>query len=132
MSLRDKLKEFQDAERLAADQRRVELELYERSVNQTRDVEFLRRELAGHLISSRNLTQQWTHRLAEVRRLGYDHKEDYAQRMVIKYSALQLQALCGLATLASPSGPDKIERTDIPSTTGNPSGGGRGNGPLGK
>ena len=35
MSLRDKLKEFQDAERLAADQRRVELELYERSVNQT-------------------------------------------------------------------------------------------------
>ncbi len=132
MSLRDKLKEFQDAERLAADQRRVELELYERSVNQTRDVEFLRRELAGHLISSRNLTQQWTHRLAEVRRLGYDHKEYYAQRMVIKYSALQLQALCGLATLASPSGPDKIERTDIPSTTGNPSGGGRGNGPRGK
>jgi hypothetical protein len=126
MSLGDKLKEFQDAERLAADQRRVELELYERSVNQTRDAEFLRRELAGHLISSRSLTKQWTHRLAEVRRLGYDHKEDYAQRMVIKYSALQLQALCGLATLASLTGPNKSEHTNIPSATVSPSGGPRG------
>ena len=132
MSLRDKLKGFQDAERLAADQRRVELKLYERSVNQTRDAEFLRRELAGHLVSSRNLTEQWAHRLAEVKRLGYEHKEDYAQQMVIKYTALQLQALCGLATLASPSDADKIERTDIQSTTGNPSGGGRGNVPRGK
>jgi hypothetical protein len=129
MSLRDKLKEIQDAERRAADQRRIELELYERSVNQTRDAEFLRRELAGHLISSRSLAKQWTHRLAEVRRLGYDHKEDYAQRMVIKYSALQLQALCGLATLASLSGADKTERIDIPSVNGSPSGRGRGNGP---
>jgi hypothetical protein len=126
MSLGDKLKEFQDAERLAADQRRVELELYERSVNQTRDAEFLRRELAGHLISSRSLTKHWTHRLAEVRRLGYDHKEDYAQRMVIKYSALQLQALCGLATLASLTGPNKSAHTNIPSATGSPSGGPRG------
>jgi hypothetical protein len=126
MSFRDKLKEIQEAERRAADQRRIELELFERSVNQTRDAEFLRRELAGHLISSRSLAKQWTHRLAEVRRLGYDHKEDYAQRMVIKYSALQLQALCGLATLASLTDPNKSEHTNIPSATGSPCGGPRG------
>jgi len=101
MSLRNKLKEIRDAERQAADQRRLEQEMYERSVNQTRDPEFLRRELAGHLFSSSKLAKHWAYQLAEVKRLGYDHKENYAQQMVIRYSGLELQALCGLAALAS-------------------------------
>lgn len=40
-------------------------------------------------------------RLEEIIQLGYGHKETYAHAMVLKYSALELQALCGLASLAA-------------------------------
>lgn len=98
-----------------------------------RDPEHLRKELGGIFIKMRHNKAEWERRLKEVRQLGYFHKEDGTRQMVLKYSALELQALCGLATLASSPGAENYpESTDNPSTNENPSGGGRGNAPRGK
>ncbi len=94
-----------------------------------RDPEHLRKELVGIFIKMRQNKVEWERRLKEVRELGYSHKEDGTLRMVLKYSALELQALCGLATLASsPIADNYPDSTDNTSTTGNPSGAARGNG----
>lgn len=64
----------------------------------------LSKELVSLFMSHRQSKLRAQARLEEVIRLGYDHKETYAQAMVLKYSALELQDLCGLASLAAKSG----------------------------
>lgn len=104
-----------------------------RLADRLRDPEHLRKELVDIFFEMRQNKVDWERRLKEVRKLGYSHKEDGTQRMALKYTALELQALCGLATLASSPGAESYpEGTDNPSTAGNPSGGGRCNGPRGK
>lgn len=66
-----------------------------------RDPEHLRKELVDIFFEMRQNKVDWERRLKEVRKLGYSHKEDGTQRMVLKYTALELQALCGLAALVS-------------------------------
>lgn len=61
----------------------------------------LRKELASLFMCHRQSKMRAQERLEEIINLGYDHKETYAQAMVLKYSALELQALCGLASLAA-------------------------------
>lgn len=61
----------------------------------------LTKELSTLFISYRQSKLRAQARLEEIIQLGYDHKETYAQAMVLKYSALELQALCGLASLAA-------------------------------
>lgn len=101
-----------------------------RLTDRLRDPEHLRKELGGIYIKMRQNKVEWERRLKEVREQGYSHKEDGTRQMVLKYSALELQALCGLATLASsPSTENNPESTDNSSAETNPSGGGRGNGP---
>ena len=60
----------------------------------------LTKELATLFIGYRQSKLRAQARLEEIIQLGYDHKETYAQAMVLKYSALELQALCGLASMA--------------------------------
>ena len=101
-----------------------------RLADRLRDPEHLRKELGGIYIKMRQNKVEWERRLKEVREQGYSHKEDGTRQMVLKYSALELQALCGLATLASsPSARIDYENTDYTNADTNPSGGGRGNGP---
>ena len=101
-----------------------------RLADRLRDPEHLRKELVGIYIKMRQNKVEWERRLKEVREQGYSHKEDGTRQMVLKYSALELQALCGLATLASsPSAENDSESTDNTNADPNPSGGGRGNGP---
>ena len=100
-----------------------------RLTDRLRDPEHLRKELGGIYIKMRQNKVEWERRLIEVREQGYSHKEDGTRQMVLKYSALELQALCGLATLASsPSAENDSESTDNTNADPNPSG--RGNGPL--
>ncbi len=95
-----------------------------------RDPEHLRKELGGIFIKMRQNKAEWERRLKEVRQLGYSHKEDGTRQMVLKYSALELQALCGLATLAlAQSTYNEPKSADNTNADTNPSGGGRGNGP---
>jgi len=104
-----------------------------RLADRLRDPEHLRKELGGIFFEMRQNKAKWERRLKEVRQLGYSHKEDGTRQMVLKYSALELQALCGLATLASPKSTyNKPKSADNTNTDTNPSGGGRGNGPRGK
>ena len=72
-----------------------------RLADRLRDPEHLRKELVGIFLEMRKNKVEWQRRLKEVRELGYSHKEDGTRQMVLKYSALELHALCGLATLAS-------------------------------
>ena len=100
-----------------------------RLADRLRDPGHLRKELVGIYIKMRQNKVEWERRLKEVREQGYSHKEDGTRQMVLKYSALELQALCGLATLASsPSTENNPESTDNINADPNPSG--RGNGPL--
>ena len=99
-----------------------------RLADRLRDPEHLRKELGGIYIKMRQNKVEWERRLKEVRKLGYSHKEDGTQRMVLKYTALELQALCGLATLASsPSPQNDSESKD--DTNAEPNPGGRGHSP---
>jgi hypothetical protein len=61
----------------------------------------LKKELTSLFISHRQSKLRSQARLEEIIQLGYDHKETYARAMVLKYSALELQALGGLASLAA-------------------------------
>jgi hypothetical protein len=100
-----------------------------RLTDRLRNPEHLRKELVGIFFKMRQNKAEWERRLKEVRELGYPHKEDYTRQMVLKYSALELQALCGLVTLASsPSAENDSESTDNTNADPNPSG--RGNRPL--
>lgn len=65
------------------------------------DAANLTKELASLFRGHRQSKLRAQARLEEIIQLGYDHKETYAQAMVLKYSALELQALCGLASLAA-------------------------------
>jgi len=75
-----------------------------RAADRLRDPEQLRRELIGIFFEMRKNKAEWERRLKEVRQLGYTHKEEGARQMLLKYSSLEIQALCGLATLASTPG----------------------------
>jgi hypothetical protein len=72
-----------------------------RLADRLRNPEHLRKELVGIFFKMRQNKFEWERRLNEARELGYSHKEDYTRQMVLKYSALELQALCGLASLAA-------------------------------
>lgn len=61
---------------------------------------FLRDELLHKLYFARSEGQSWVRSLEEVRKNSYSHKEDYHEQMVLKYASLEVQALCGLATLS--------------------------------
>ncbi len=99
-----------------------------RLADRLRDPEHLRKELAGIFIKMRHNKAEWERRLKEVRQLRYFHKEDGTRQMVLKYSALEVQAICGLATLASsPSAQNDSESKN--NTNAEPNPGGRGNGP---
>jgi len=99
-----------------------------RVADRLRDPEHLRKELVGIFLEMRKNKVEWQRRLKEVRELGYSHKEDGTRQMVLKYSAQELQALCGLATLAaSPSAENDSESTHNTNADTNPAG--RGNGP---
>ena len=92
-----------------------------RLADRLRDPEHLRKELGGIFFEMRQNKAKWERRLKEVRQLGYSHKEDGTRQMVLKYSALELQALCGLATLASaPSAQIDYENTDNTNADANP------------
>ena len=92
-----------------------------RLADRLRDPEHLRKELGGIYIKMRQNKVEWERRLKEVREQGYSHKEDGTRQMVLKYSALELQALCGLATLASsPSARIDYENTDNTNADANP------------
>ena len=92
-----------------------------RLADRLRDPEHLRKELVGIFIKMRQNKAEWERRLKEVRELGYSHKEDGTRQMVLKYSALELQALCGLATLASsPSAENDPESTCDTAADANP------------
>lgn len=75
-----------------------------RAADRLRDPEHLRKELVGIFFEMRKNKVEWERRLKEVRQLGYTHKEEGTRQMLLKYSSLELQALCGLATLASSPG----------------------------
>ena len=72
-----------------------------RLTDRLRNPQHLRKELAGIFFKMRQNKAEWERRLKEVRELGDSHREADTRQMVLKYSALELQALCGLATLAS-------------------------------
>ncbi len=103
-----------------------ERELFELNVLNQEVAEdgFLERELVRHLYEARTNARAWKVELDEQFRLGNDHKIEATESIYLKYLALEMQSLCGLASLRRI--PNKI--TGV-STTGNPSGGGRGNGP---
>jgi len=71
-----------------------------RLADRLRDPEHLRKALVEIFFEMRRNKVDWEQRLKEVQKLGYSHKEEGTQRMVLKYAALELQALCGLANLA--------------------------------
>jgi hypothetical protein len=72
-----------------------------RAADRLRDPEHLRKELVGIFFEMRKNKVEWERRLKEVRQLGYAHKEEDTRQILLKYSSLELQALCGLATLAA-------------------------------
>jgi hypothetical protein len=69
---------------------------------------YLERELVKHLHHSRMKSREWKAQLEEVCRQGYHHKVSGTEALYLKYTALELQALCGLAQLIS----SQVRRTD--------------------
>ena len=82
---------------------------------------FLERELVRHLYEARTNARAWKVELDEQSRLGYDHKIEATESIYLKYLALEIQSLCGLANLRRiPNKMTGVSTTDNPSGNGSP------------